>query len=118
MPGNAVEKEAAVGNTTNRFTLINARSGVITAAGTTGNLVSCNNVLLTGNAGVGTSANTIQTAATNLAVLFVGSYNDYRTLHSFPTRRSSRSDLGNVAVTNNAAGAYYNVTVDAASTGT
>src|SRR5438477_551101 len=101
LTGNAVVIGAAVGNTGNSFTLINARSGAITAAGTTGNLVSGNNVLLTGNAGVGTSANTIQTAATNLAVQVVVWGNLYGVEYNWVSLRNLTADLGNVAVTNN-----------------
>src|SRR5439155_1246900 len=116
--GNAIVIGAAIGNTANTFTILNARSGAITAAGTRGNLVSGNNVLLTGNQGVGTSTNTIQTAATNLAAQAVSSGNVFVTESNGVSLRNLTADLNSVAVTNNAAGAYYNVTVDTAGTGT
>src|SRR3989442_1121845 len=82
-----------VGNTGNAFTLLNARSGAITAAGTTGNLVSGGDVLLTGNQGVGTSTNTIQTAAANLAAQAVSSGNVFVTENNGVSLRSLTRDL-------------------------
>src|SRR5207237_916953 len=118
LTGNAVVIGAAIGNTANTFTILNARSGAITAAATSGNLVSGGDVLLTGNQGVGTSTNTIQTAATNLAAQAVSSGNVFVTESNGVSLRSLTPDLNSLAVTNNAAGAYYNVTVDTAGTGT
>ena len=86
----------------------------ITTGGTSGNYVSGGNVLLAANLNVGTTAKPVFTAAANLAVN-ASAGNVYVQERDDVALRDLKDDRATL-VTNNAGGAYFNVSVGNGST--